>query len=78
MSPYWILTETGGSGGAGANPQVPGGAVNGTNTSFTYTGALNNLFVNGAFQTPNVDYTASGGNISFTIAPPQGSILYAT
>ena len=43
MSPYWIQDLEGGS-GSGANPQVPGGTVNGTNTSFTYTGALNNLF----------------------------------
>lgn len=75
--PYWILTETGSSGG-GANPQIPSGTVDGNNTSFTYTGTLNNLFVNGAFQTPNIDYTASAGTISFTIAPPKGSVIYST
>lgn len=75
--PYWPQQEEGGS-GSGANPQTPSGTIDGNNTSFTVTGALNNLFVNGAFQTPNVDYTFSGGTISFTIAPPVGSVIYAT
>lgn len=75
--PYWPLSETGGS-GSGANPQTPSGTVDGVNTVFGITGALNNLFVNGSFQTPNIDYTFSGGNVSFTVAPPKGSVLYAT
>lgn len=75
----WLLTETGGSGGGGgSNPQIPGGTIDGSNTAFTYNGTLNNLFLNGSFQTPNVDYTSAGGNISFTIAPPKGSVIYAT
>lgn len=75
--PYWLLTETGGS-GSGANPQTPSGVIDGNNTSFTVVGALNNLFLNGAFQTPNIDYTFSAGTISFTVAPVRGSVLYAT
>ena len=76
---YWPQDETGGS-GSGANPQTPSGAVDGSNTTFIVTGALNNLFVNGSFQTPNIDYTYNSGThtISFTIAPPPGSVIYAT
>jgi hypothetical protein len=75
---FWPQQLNGGSGGSGANPQVPSGTIDGTNTTFDYTGTLNNLFLNGAFQTPNVDYTASTGVISFTVAPVKGSVLYAT
>ena len=74
---YWPQDLEGGS-GSGANPQTPSGTIDGNNTSFTVTGALNNLFVNGEFQTPNIDYTFSTGTISFTVAPPKGSVIYST
>ena len=75
---YWIQDLEGGS-GSGANPQTPSGTIDGVNSAFTYTGALNNLFVNGAFQTPSIDYTVpSSGNISFTVPPVKGSVIYST
>lgn len=74
---FFNQKETGG-GGAAANPQTPSGTVDGSNTIFTVTLPLNNLYVNEGFQTPNVDYTLSGTTITFVVAPPKNSVIYAT
>ncbi len=74
-----VYTQKEGSGsGSGSNPQTPSGTIDGSNKIFTFTGALNNLFLNEGFQTPNVDYTVSGTTITFTIAPVPGSVIYMT
>ena len=76
--PYWPQDIE--SSGSGANPQTPSGTIDGSNTSYTVTGALNNLFLNGAFQTPGIDYTYNAGThtISFTVPPTKGSVIYST
>ena len=62
----------------GLNPQTPSGTINGSNVTFTITGSLNALFVNGQFMSPGgVDYTLSGTTITFVTAPPTGSTIYA-
>lgn len=33
------------------------------------------ISVNGIIQLPNLDYTASGREIQFTMAPPMGSVV---
>lgn len=79
-SPFYTQRE---SGGGGSNPQSPqSGAIDGTNTVFTFKSPLNNLFVNEGFQTPGVDYTStiSGSTITvtFVVAPVPNSVIYAT
>lgn len=63
---------------SGANPQTPSGAVNGSNVTFTVSGSITALFVNGQFMTPGgVDYTLSGTTITMITAPPTNSVIYA-
>lgn len=66
------------SGGATLNPQVPVGVIDGSNVTFTVTGTIQLLFLNGAFQTPaGTDYTLSGTTITYVNPPPTGSNHYA-
>jgi len=59
--------------------QVPGGAINGTNTIFSLTqtpnpGASLQVFVNGLLQRQGIglDYTLAGNVITFSFAPTTG------
>ncbi len=66
-----------------SNPQSPvTGVIDGSNAVFTFAAPLNNLYVNGEFQTPGVDYTSTqSGNtitVTFTVAPVPNSTIYAT
>lgn len=61
--------------------EVPSGAINGTNTTFTLahtalTGT-ESVFLNGLLQNAGVgnDYTISGATITFASAPTSGSVL---
>ena len=73
-----ITITASGGGGASLNPQTPVGTINGSNATFTITGILNALFLNGAFQTPGgVDYTLAGTTITYVSAPPAGSNHYS-
>jgi len=59
--------------------EIPTGAVNGSNTTFTLVntpkGDTERVFVNGARQLPGSgnDYTISGATITMATAPPTGS-----
>lgn len=62
--------------------ETPSGAINGSNTVFTLANVPSpasslKVYLNGARQRITEDYTLSGGTITFTIAPPTGSILLA-
>lgn len=59
--------------------ETPTGTINGSNKAFTIlkspiTGSLK-VFINGARMRITEDYTFSGKTITFTVAPPTGSIL---
>jgi len=58
--------------------EIPAGAVNGTNTSFKLSYLPNPptslfLFLNGVYQRPAIDYSISGADITYTVAPDSGS-----
>mgnify|MGYP001463521441 CR=1 FL=1 len=60
--------------------ETPTGTINSSNTVFTIKKAPNpvsslKVYLNGARQRVSEDYTFSGTTITFTIAPPTGSIL---
>lgn len=60
----------------------PTGDINGINQDFDLTATPNPsascvVFLNGAFQTPTIDYTISGNTITMVVAPPTDSILRA-
>jgi hypothetical protein len=60
--------------------ETPSGSVNGTNTVFTMTKtpmseSLVSVYINGQYQKVSEDYTRSGTSITFSIAPPSGSII---
>lgn len=64
--------------------ETPGGAVNGSNASFTLANtpgvpASLKLFKNGMLQASGIDYTLSGTNVTFTSnsKPKTGDILLA-
>lgn len=64
--------------------EIPTGTLNGTNTSFTLAnppspGGSLTLYRNGLVQLNNVDFTLSGGTITFTAGsiPQAGDILQA-
>lgn len=60
--------------------ETPSGTINGTNKAFTIgfhpvpEGSLK-VYLNGARQRVTEDYTFSGVTITFTVAPPTGSVL---
>jgi hypothetical protein len=60
---------------------TPTGTINGSNTGFTLPDTPDTdslvLSLNGAYQTLTEDYSLSGGSITFTVAPPSGSVLHA-
>jgi hypothetical protein len=77
---------TGGSGGSGTfvDAEAPGGAINGTNGSFTLANtpspsASLTLFLNGLLQDQGVDYTLAANTITFATpgVPQAGDILLA-
>ena len=66
----------------GVNAEVPAGAVNGTNTTFTLADTPNpsnslQLFVGGLFQLQGVSYTLVGNIITMTTAPHTGQQIAA-
>ena len=79
---------TSGSGAAGPNftdGEVPSGAVNGANASFTLSAAPAPptslaLYRNGVLQKTGLDYTLAGNTVQFTAAsiPQNGDMLVAT
>lgn len=65
-----------------SDEEVPSGAINGSNTTFTLANAPNpsaslQLFLNGVLQAQGAgeDYTLSGSTITFTVAPSTGDLL---
>lgn len=63
-----------------ADGETPAGAINGVNVTFTLafspSPALSlELFENGLVQKQGGDYTLAGNTITFTNAPPNGTIL---
>lgn len=63
--------------------EVPGGAVNGVNSTFTLAnvplGSSLQLFLNGLYQTAGVDYTLTGSTLQFSGPVPQpGDTLIAS
>ena len=61
--------------------EVPSGTTNGTNKAFTlvntpHSNASVLLYLNGLIQRQTVDYTISGKNITFTVAPQLGQSIY--
>lgn len=74
---YKLSDQRYGSHGTPTNPQIPSGTINGVNTTFTVTGSISALFLNGGFQIPSgTDYTLSGTTITFVNPPPSGSNLF--
>lgn len=73
--------KLGGHGGpARIDNEVPGGAINGLNVTFTLANrpvlGTEKLYVNGSRQqSGGGDYTISGLTITFITAPPTGSII---
>jgi hypothetical protein len=60
--------------------EVPTGAVNGSNTTFTLAqmpleAEAVDVYLNGLKQIPGTDYSVSGVDITFTTAPAVGQIL---
>lgn len=73
------------AGVAFVDQEVPGGTVDGVNTSFTLSQAPNpgaslSLYRNGMLQKANLDYTLSGTGITFQpgLAPQPGDMLLAS
>lgn len=62
-----------------SSPLAPTGTVNGSNTAFTLPttpGSVVMVFRNGLLQKGGgVDYTLSGTNLTFTVAPLTGDLL---
>jgi hypothetical protein len=59
---------------------VPTGAVNGSNTVFTLPSAVTTfiqLYINGVFQIPGINFTLAGNTITMLVAPSTGDQLYA-
>jgi hypothetical protein len=85
VAPYiWIDIEGGGSGPNFADEEVPTGAINGSNVTFTLAftpspAASLILVLNGVIQHQGAgkDYTISGNTITFAVAPTTGDILLA-
>ena len=73
-----FATSTGGSPGEALRPvcEVPAGAINGTNTVFALTyPPLNNwvvLMLDNALQNPALDFSLSGSQITYAVAPQPG------
>jgi len=62
--------------------EAPSGTINGSNVTFTLAGApspanTEQIFLNGLLQNVGAgnDYTISGATITFTSAPPTGSVI---
>lgn len=62
--------------------EIPSGLVNGTNSVFNLAQTpivdSEHLYLNGMLQTNTFDYNITGGQITFTEAPPQNSVLICT
>jgi hypothetical protein len=76
---YWIAPPTGGS-GVGVVGEVPTGAIDGTNTTFTiskpFVAASLAVYLNGLRQRPTTDFTiADATHFVLTSAPITGDSL---
>lgn len=69
------------SGGSFADGEVPSGAINGSNVTFTLantpTAGSVKVYLNGIRLKATSDYTISGATITMTYAPDTGSTLLA-
>lgn len=78
----WVSVE-GGGGPSFADAEVPTGAINGVNVTFTLAASPSPslslaLYRNGVLQEGGgVDYTLSSATITFVAAPGSGDILLA-
>lgn len=66
-----------------ATRETPSGTINGSNTSFTLANTpvsgTESVYLNGVLQEPGgIDYTISGGTITYATAPASGDQLRAT
>lgn len=61
--------------------EIPSGAINGINTIFTFVHSVSgtdiSLFLNGVRQRNGIDFTISGNEITFIIAPATGYSILA-
>jgi len=65
-----------------ADGETPSGTADGSNVTFTLAhtpapATSLQLFVNGDFQVPTVNYTISGATVTFTNAPASGDVITA-
>lgn len=60
-----------------ATALVVTGTQDGTNATFTLSGSLGSLYVNGARQYPDVDYAVSTGGFTLAIPPKATDIILA-
>lgn len=79
-SPMWTpLIVGGGSSGTFATREVPSGAINGSNVTFTLAhtpiSGSESVFRNGILQTSSGDYTIAGAVITYGVAPLTGDKL---
>lgn len=81
-APCWVLDANAGAGdGVSLRREVPAGAVNGSNRTFTLAVApvpsSLEVFENGLLLTPGTDYGLAGATLTFVTAPPGGAVLAA-
>jgi hypothetical protein len=77
---YWIAPPTGGGGGAGVVGEVPSGAIDGSNTTFTisqtFVAASLAVYLNGLRQRLTTDFTIlNSTQFALTSAPISGDSL---
>lgn len=76
----WV--SAGAGGGATEIQEVPSGAIDGTNNTFTLSqtpvgNASVKVYLDGLFQRQGIDYSISGATITMTVAPAIGQTLDA-
>lgn len=87
MADFWASypggSASGGSGGGGGSvtwaSEAPAGAINGVNTVYTlsftpFDAATLEMYINGVFQSPGLDFTLVGAVVTFTSAPATGPV----
>jgi hypothetical protein len=81
---YYRTANTGGPTASFSDNEIPGGAIDGTNVTFTLAAAPNpttslRLYRNGVLLEAGVEYTISGSSITFATsrAPQTGDTLVA-
>jgi hypothetical protein len=76
----FLATGSGGGSPNFSDAEIPAGAINGSNRTFTLANTPNpaasvQLYLNGVFQQQNFDYTITGVTITFAGAPLTGDSL---